>query len=115
MRLNKTQKYAINWLVSQDTEIKEIVKELKLQIACVQSYIDKHLKEQKASIKEHQNSEVAKITSKDLMIRHTSNKSNNTVAIMTKEASEINDSNRKKQSAKVRDTSHIFRMTDETT
>lgn len=115
MRLNKTQKYAINWLVSQDTEIKDIVKELKLQIACVQNYIDKHLKEQKASIQEHENTDVAKkMTSKDLMIRHTSNKSNNTVAIMTKEASEMNDSNKKKPSAKVRDTSHIFRMANET-
>ena len=48
------------------------------------------------------------------MIRHTSVKNNKTVAIMTKESSEMNDANRKKQSGTVRDTSHIFRMDNET-
>lgn len=113
MRLNKTQKYAINWLVSQETEVKDIVKELKLQISSVQNYIEKHLQEQNASIQERENN-TTKITSKDLMIRHTSVKNNKTVAIMTKESSEMNDANRKKQSGTVRDTSHIFRMDNET-
>lgn len=109
MRLNKTQKYAINWLFSQDKEVSEIVKELKLQVKCVQNYIDKNLQTTKAAVEEAKT-----LGSKELMIRHTSNKNNNTVAIMTKEASELNDESKKKLRQKTRDNKNIFRMTNET-
>lgn len=110
MRLNKTQKYAINWMVSQKMEVKEIVKELKLQIGAVERYIDKNLEEQ-AKIQQKSEETQDVITSKDLMIRHTSNKNNNTVSIMTKEASEMNDEKKKKTSrASSREQRHIFKI-----
>lgn len=106
MRLNKTQKYAINWLASQDKEVSEIVKELKLQINTVQNYIDKHLNTQNTTDKN-----MSSIKSKELMIRHTSNKNNNTVAIMTKEASEVNDEVKKNPVSKPSKTNkNIFRI-----
>lgn len=105
MRLNKTQKYAINWLVSQDKEVQEIVKELKLQIKAVENYINKSITVQKEILEKPE-----KITSKELMIRHTSNKNNNTVAIMTKEASELNDESKKKSNQTEKRHRHIFRM-----
>lgn len=105
MRLNKTQKYAINWLVSQDKEVQEIVKELKLQIKTVENYINKFV-----TVKKEVLEEPAKITSKELMIRHTSNKNNNTVAIMTKEASEHNDESKKKSRSTEKRHRNIFRM-----
>ena len=105
MRLNKSQKYAINWLVSQEKEIQEIVKELKLQIKSVENYISKSVIAQKEILEKP-----AKITSKELMIRHTSNKNNNTVSIMTKEASEHNDESKKKSRSTEKLNKNIFRI-----
>ena len=88
MRLSKTHKYAIQWLVSQGKETNEIVNELKLPAANVQNFIEKNsIAQQKSTLK----TKSGPIKSKDLMIRHTSSKNTNNVAIMTKEASEVGD------------------------
>jgi len=54
-------------------------------------------------------SPVKKPMSKDLMIRHTSAKRNNSVAIMTKEASEINDQAKKQNFTHPNTQKNIFR------
>jgi len=105
MRLNKKQKYAINWLVSQKKEVQEIVKELKLQIKIVENYINKTV-----TVEKEVTEEPATIKSKDLMIRHTGNKNNNTVSIMTKEASELNDETKKKSRQQAKENKNIFRI-----
>lgn len=89
MRITKNLGYAINWLVSQNKTIEEISEELDLTVKQVKSYVEKHnlANTKPLAVK----SESTRIKSKELMIRHTSNKKINNVAIMTKEASEIND------------------------
>ena len=93
MRLNKTQKYAIQWLMHQNKSAAEIVKELKIPEKTVSNFMAKNTV---ATTEKTTNVTSAPVNSKDLMIRHTSNKNNNTVAIMTKEASEVNDEAKKK-------------------
>lgn len=92
MRLNKIQKYAIQWLVHNNIEITEIIKELKIPENVVKSFIEKN---HNTSIDNTIKTSSSQATSKQLMIRNTSAKNNNTVAIMTKEASEIGDSFKK--------------------
>lgn len=92
MRLNKTQKYAIQWLVHTNTEITDIIKDLKLPENVVKAFIEKNYKTAETNTIQTSSSQV---TSKQLMIRNTSAKNTNSVAIMTKEASEIGDSFKK--------------------
>lgn len=89
MKINKQLGYAINWLVSQNKSVVEISDELDLTEKQITSYIEKNnlSKSEPLAIK----SQSTKPKSKELMIRHTSNKKINNVAIMTKEASEVND------------------------
>jgi hypothetical protein len=92
MRLNKSQKYAIQWMLSQGQEIPQIVKELKIQTDVVSKFVEKYC----STLKK----DVIKTTSgplktKDLMIRQTASKGNNTVAVMTKEASQTSDAFKK--------------------
>ena len=92
MRLNKTQKYAIQWMTDNGHSVEEVVKELKLPEKTVSNFVEKHTKVSKeSSVK----TTSGPVNSKDLMIRHTSSKNDNTVAIMTKEASEVNDAFKK--------------------
>jgi hypothetical protein len=88
MRLNKSQKYAIQWMVYKKQEITQIVKELKIPTDVVSNFIEKYCQHnQENNIK----TKSGPLKSKDLMIRKTSSKGNHTVAIMTKEASQTGD------------------------
>lgn len=110
MRLNKTQKYALQWLIHSNKSVAEIVKELKLPEKTVSNFVSKNsiaTREKTTDVKS------APATSKDLMIRHTDNKNNNNVAIMTKEASEVNDANRQKKTAsQPKYHKNIFKITE---
>lgn len=95
-RLNKTQTYAILWLNSIGKEPKDISKELDIQENQIINTITKNTQETKQENKiPTASSPVSnKYNSKDLMITDTASKTRK-VAIMTKEASEINDSFKK--------------------
>jgi hypothetical protein len=93
-RLNKAQVYAINWLHSQDKSLEDIANELDLNIEQVTKSIEKTSSNNKKNIKT--GSEPAVQKQADLMITKTSGKNNSGVTIMTREASEKNDSIRGK-------------------
>ena len=92
MKISKSNTYAINWLVSQNKSVQDIASELKLSEDQIIKYLEKHqvADSQKLPIKS------GPIKSKELMIRHTRDKKTNNVAIMTKEASEVNDELKRK-------------------
>jgi predicted transcriptional regulator len=89
-KITKSVSYAINWLVTQGKKAEEIATELKLTEEQVTAYLKKNTKA--LPIK----SSPVNSKSRDLMIRHTRDKKNNSVAIMTKEASEVNDELKRK-------------------
>lgn len=92
-RLNKTTKYAILWLNSQGFDNGKISNELGVsdqQIANTLKNTDSdHTKSENPNAIPTTSGPV-NMTSKNFMIRQTANKVNN-VAIMTKEASTMND------------------------
>lgn len=93
-RLNKTQNYAINWLHSQNKTVDDIATELGLNIEQVVKSLEKASTNK--SVKT--GSEPVSQKQPDLMINKTAGKGNSGVSIMTKEASERNDSLRVKTS-----------------
>lgn len=93
-RLNKTQQYAINWLCSQNKNATEIAVELNIHIDQVTKAIEKSGPKKTESNIKTAKSNVSR--SKNLMISETSAKKSKNVAIMTREASEYNDSVKKK-------------------
>lgn len=105
MKLNKTQSYAIQYLLTQNKNAMEIATELKLPVDSVQKYIEKH---QIASKDNNIPATTSKVTASDLMIRHTRDKKTNSVAIMTKEASELADASKQKNTPKP-SSDHIYR------
>jgi DNA-binding transcriptional regulator GbsR (MarR family) len=102
-RTNKTQIYAIQWLQNQGKSVEEISEELKITPKQVSSVLEKNSNVNKngATIKSAKSSAASIIKSKDLMITRTSSKGDNTVAIMTREASELNDENKKAHRASI--------------
>jgi orotate phosphoribosyltransferase-like protein len=102
-KLNKTQKYAIQWLHSTGLDSDAIAKELNLTPQQVLPLIPK--------VEVVENSKTTSIASaKDLMITHTSGKKINSVAIMTKEASQIGDESKKSApQINIEDKKGIFR------
>lgn len=95
-RITKTQKYAIYWLNHQKKSSLDIADELKLTEKQVTNVLEKYtptIIQQENISTESQPAQ--KISPKDLMITHTSAKKTNSVSIMTKEASELNDAMRK--------------------
>lgn len=91
--INKKDTYAVYHLTDNGIEPKLIAKELGIGIKLVKDIISSRPKSQNDQIK----TTSSKVTtnSKDMMIRETSAKRNKSVAIMTKEASQVNDSFRK--------------------
>lgn len=87
-KLSKANLYAIQWLNSQSKTAPEIAKELALTEKQVNSVLEKN-----SIASEKNNIKIAKSTSRsqNLMIRETAGKKNNSVAIMTGEASMLND------------------------
>ena len=105
-RITKPQTYAALWLRDQGKTNEEIAEELSITIKQVAGVMSKYT--QKAQPKQEV---VISRTSKDFMIRKTSANGNNTVAIMTKEASEMNDETKKKDFSKAKNnTSNIHRI-----
>jgi len=82
-RLSKVNKYAILWLKSQNKSNEDIQKELDVTVKQIESV------EPAQTESQSENSNTRK-TSKDFMIHETANRVNS-VAIMTKEASSMND------------------------
>jgi predicted transcriptional regulator len=111
MRITKNLSYAINWLVSQNKKPEDIAEELDLTVKQVINYIEKNNIIGTGNDKLATKSSKVKSKSKDLMIRHTSNKKTNNVAIMTKEASEINDELKRKLNSNLSDkhSKYIFK------
>lgn len=91
-RLSKTQNYAILWLNSQGLEALKIADELKLTEKQVLSVLEKGIDKK---VSENSSVKTAKSPvnsrSKNLMITQTAGKKTKNVAIMTQEASQIND------------------------
>ncbi len=107
MKITKTVGYAINWLHNQNFSVEKIADELKLTQEQVTKYIEKNSnpKQKELPVKS-----ASTKSPKDLMIRHTRDKKINSVAIMTGEASSVNDEMRKKLNNKTNDNiEHIFK------
>lgn len=98
-KISKNNIYAIKYLFSQNFTTEQIASETNLSVESVQSVI-----ESENLIKVNQQP-----TAKDLMITKTAVKKNNTVAIMTQEASMMNDHNRSKLSNPQKTPDHIFK------
>jgi predicted transcriptional regulator len=99
-RLSTAQKYAIMWLKQQNQTDENIASELNI----TEKQVANHLSKNKKNLPENSSDKNTNttITSKDMMIRATSVKGDKNVAIMTKEASEMNDAFKKNQT----ETSH---------
>lgn len=107
MRINKENGYAINWLISQGKSPQDISEELGFTVKQINNYI-KNNNIESNNIPISTSSTASK--TEDLMIRHTSAKKNNSVAIMTKEASERNDAMRPKFHGNTKNNDgHIFK------
>jgi len=105
MKLNKTQSYAIQYLLSQNKTAIDISTELKIPLANVEKFIEKN---KPAAVENAVPTTTSKVTASDLMIRHTRDKKTNSVAIMTKEASELSDAARATYVKKT-DSNHIYK------
>jgi hypothetical protein len=113
-RTSKAHEYAIYWLNSQGLNIENIATELGLTDKQVGKALEKNNSVNETNNIKTNSSPVnsGKISSKDLMIRHTSAKKNNSVAIMTKEASELNDEAKKNNQTHPNLQKNIFRPND---
>lgn len=91
--ISNTKKYAVKWMNHCGDDISKISYELKISKDKVKEILGQ------SDDTEHVANESSKksLTSKDLMIRQTAGKGANSVAIMTKEASEVSDTHRTKQ------------------
>jgi hypothetical protein len=89
-RLKKIEIYAISWLFSQKISPEDIAQELNLSIDQVIKSLEKNHPSGQEDVKIKTKTSPSK--SKELMITATAGKKNNNVSIMTKEASEYNDS-----------------------
>lgn len=103
--ISNAKKYAVLWLSSQGQKVEEIAKELSLTTDQVTGI----LPQSPPKPNPEQSDGVAQINSKNLMITHTSGKKTNNVAIMTREASEVNDHKAKKMQPKQDTIKGIFR------
>lgn len=86
--VEKSDIYAIYFLSDSGKDAKAISKELGIGVKLVGYVLSKREQPKNSSIP----TTSSKVTSKDMMIRQTSVKGTNSVAIMTKEASQVNDS-----------------------
>lgn len=106
-KLSKNNLYAIQWLHSQGKSIEDIATELKVSVTQVKNAIPEQQTIQQAEPSIPNNSAV-KPDPKSLMITQTSGKGTNSVAIMTKQASELGDA-LKKNHTPPRTVTGIFR------
>lgn len=106
-RLNKTQKYAIQWLNSSGKTIEEISSELDIPVKQVGSVLEKNSNAGNEDKIPVATSKVGSIP--NLMINETASKRNKGVAIMTREASEVHDAARSKLVGQKKNMEGIFR------
>lgn len=112
MKKNKVQEYAILWLNSQNKKHGDIADELNIGIEKVESVIRVNSEPQQ-SVNTGSTSNKKNSKSKALMITQTSEKKNKSVAIMTPEASALNDELKKKFRGKSENNQDfIFRPND---
>ncbi len=114
-RLTKVEKYAICWLGHKGYSNEQIVEELKLTSAQVKRTLEKNTETKDSDANDPittTQSSTGHMNPQEHMIRHTAEKQNNSVAIMTKAASEICDA--ASQNAKLRTETQkgIFRPND---
>ena len=93
MKITKNLGYAIHWLSTTKLSAEQIATELDLSTSQVTKFLSKN--SETTELATDTPIKTRPIKSSDLMIRHTNTKNINTVAIMTKEASQINDAARK--------------------
>lgn len=104
--LNKSDKYAIEFLHKQNKTEKEIASELGLTLTQVKKVI-KTFSENKPV------AETKTDKTKNLMIRQTSAKKNNTVSIMTEGAAQLGDEFIKNMPTNAKNTdSYIYRRSE---
>lgn len=110
-RLSKIDTYAILWLNHQKISPEDIAKELSFTIKQVNGVIEKNFKtlQGDSKIKTVSESATKNSKSKNLMITNTRDKKTNNVAIMTREASTLNDELTKNFTSKRFNENTIFR------
>lgn len=108
-KINKLNQYAVLWLHSQNTDITDISSETGLSTKQIENIIKKHNdpNSNTADTNAHQHGPV-KSLAKQLMITESAGKRQK-VAIMTKEASQISDEAKKKQTSVNNNKPYIFR------
>lgn len=106
-RPSKAQHYAVLWLNSQQMTNDKIAEELSISEKQVSSILSKTEKTTTQAIPTAQ--QPVGTRSQNLMIRQTSGKKTNTVAIMTGEASMLNDALKDKNTTQRNTDSYIFR------
>ncbi len=114
-RLTKLEKYAICWLGHKGYSNEQIVEELKLTAPQVKRTLEKNTETKDSESNDPittTQSSTGHMNPKEAMIRHTSEKQNNTVAIMTKAASEICDETSKTVRLRTETQKGIFRPND---
>lgn len=99
-RLNKTQKYAIQWLYSQKHTTLDIANELEINEKHVISFLEKNEKTNEENNIKTTSSSAGKVQNKNLMITESAAKKNRGVTIMTPEASMSNDHFKKNNSVR---------------
>lgn len=98
-RLNKIQKYAINWLHSTGNKTQEISKELKIKHELIEKYVEKNLEAKPTVFSKTNKKECVARFGEDkkesktlnMMVTETAGKRTKSVCIMTKEASSLSD------------------------
>lgn len=107
-RINKMQKYAILWLSSQGLDTEAIVAETKLGKTQIANTITEYANKTSEKGLQTKTSPVNGSRSKNLMITESSNKTRS-VAIMTKEASQLNDDLKKNTNSSSKIQKGIYR------
>jgi hypothetical protein len=109
-KLTKKDKYAIEFLHNKGNPVADIANELGLEVSQVKRFITKHIPSTQTA---EDNIESPKLDkTKNLMIRHTADKKNNSVSIMTQGASQIGDEFYKNINSSAKNTdNYIYRRT----
>jgi predicted transcriptional regulator len=110
-RTSKAQQYAVRWLNSQQMAVDKIAEELSITEKQVQSILDKNTVTVETKEADSINTVQQPVGSRSqkLMIRETAGKKINNVAIMTGEASMLNDTMKNKDSQQRNTDNYIFR------
>lgn len=117
-KITKKDRYAIEFLYLKKYSEDEIAKELDLNVSQVKRFINKNLIDQNTENTENTEKttkkESPKNKTKNLMIRETAGKKNNSVSIMTQGASQISDEFYKNMNKSSKNTdNYIYRRPNE--